>query len=162
MPRYERGIHWGWPSQGGHAAWDRDCGGSNPSPQTVSTNLYLVIGIMIRIDTNHNTSFSLYFKGNQFLLVRGKSCPADAEIYDNFVFSATIVPVRWFTTRSSGNILFRDASDGFDYRMTQASVFNLLNGILSGDIKVERGGFSGLFTFRSTGQNAILDVFGGY
>lgn len=79
-------------------------------------------------------------------------------VVDNFSFTATLVPQKWGSSRESGSIYFVDTDEDGNtvFRMTQRNLFDLLEHIISGKVKVKNGGLYGLYTFDARG--AILTI----
>ena len=74
----------------------------------------------------------------------------DCEILHNFTFTATIVPIGIISTDTGkhGGILFIDYDDPrIEYTISQKSLLELLECIISGEVETTPVGFYGLFTF---------------
>lgn len=125
------------------------------------------------IEVNDKSAITIYHDKERKVWYRhyedyGKQSWRQRELGDaavprhNIIFSAHIVPIDHTTHRSSGSVIFKDTTDGTIFRMTQKSMYGLLNGILTGSVTIGRGGFSALFTFRSLGDDLSIDVFEGH
>ena len=78
---------------------------------------------------------------------------------ENFVFSATLIPLDYYRGRSAAGFYFTDTNNHGLYTMKIKSLNELVKNIALGKIKVKDGGFEGLFTFEKQGANYSLVIY---
>ena len=118
-------------------------------------------------DQNHDNPILVYRKENRFKRYPTSKKDQDAlgsiKTFDNFVFSATIIPDSYGYRGHRDGVFFIDAHDGYEYRMTHKSTIGLLRAILIGKVTIESDGFTSLYTFRPMwGGDLSLEVFMGH
>ena len=81
----------------------------------------------------------------------------DTEAVDNFIFKATLVPDSYYRGRSAAGFTFISGETSFTMRLNK--VDELMQAIASGKVKVENGGFTGVFTFFKQGANYSIGLY---
>ena len=87
----------------------------------------------------------------------------DCDIMPNFTFTATVVPTGIISTETGkhGGILFVDYDDPrIEYVISQKSLLELLECIVSGEVETTPVGFHGLFTFGAAYGKFTTRVYG--
>ena len=88
----------------------------------------------------------------------------DCEIVPNFTFMAHIVPTSFVSTDTGkyGGIVFIDYDDPrMEYIMSQQSLLEFLQCIISGEVEVASIGYYGLFTFTAAYGKFTIKVYKG-